>query len=141
MSAHLSNELVERFHAQALTRGDRSVIYDHVLACETCRQLVVTPQTETVALEALTKQLVTPESEKPYHLDLETIEAFVDDKLDALDRSTVKLHLEDCTECSSEVEDLRESLATMKAASHTRVVEHRTAETVADSQYRFALRP
>lgn len=127
MSAHLSNELVERFHSQALTRGDRSVIYDHVLACETCRQLVVTPQTEAVALEALTKHLVTPESEKPYHLDLETIEAFVDDKLDALDRSTVKLHLEDCAECSSEVEDLRESLATMKAASHPRVVEHRTA--------------
>ena len=130
MSAHLSNELVERFHAQALTRGDRSVIYDHVLACETCRQLVITPQTETVALEALTKHLVTPEREEPYHLDLETIEAFVDDKLEALDRSTVKLHLEDCAECSSEVEDLRESLATMKAASHTRVVEHRTAETV-----------
>ena len=130
MSAHLSNELVERFHAQALTRGDRSVIYDHVLACETCRQMVVTPQTEAVALEALTKHLVTPESEKSYHLDLETIEAFVDDKLDALDRSTAKLHLEDCTECSSEVEDLRESLATMKAASHTRVVEHRTAATI-----------
>jgi anti-sigma factor RsiW len=90
----------------------------------------VTPQTETVALEALTKHLVTPESEKPYHLDLETIEAFVDDKLDPLDRSTAKLHLEDCAECSSEVEDLRESLATMKAASHTRVVEHRTAEAV-----------
>jgi|GEM_PF-2506726 len=130
MSAHLSNELVERFHAEALTRGDRSVIYDHVLACETCRQLVVTPQTETVALEALTTHLVTPESEKPYHLDLETIEAFVDDKLDALDRGTVKLHLEDCAECSSDVEDLRESLATMKAASHTRVIAHRTAETV-----------
>jgi predicted anti-sigma-YlaC factor YlaD len=130
MSAHLSNELVERFHAQALTRGDRSVIYDHVLACETCRQLVVTPQEEAVALEALMKHLVTPESEKPYHLDLEAIEAFVDDKLDPLDRSTAKLHLEDCAECSSEVEDLRESLATMKAASHTRVVEHQASETV-----------
>jgi hypothetical protein len=92
--------------------------------------MVVTPQTEAVALEALTKHFVTSEREEPYHLDLETIEAFVDDKLDALDRSTAKLHLEDCIECSSEVEDLRESLATMKAASHTRVVEHRTAETV-----------
>ena len=130
MNAHLSNELVERFHAQALTRKDRSVIYDHVLACETCRQLVVTPQTEAVALEALTKRLVTPEREEPYHLDLETIEAFVDDKLDALDRSTAKLHLEYCTECSSEVEDLRESLATMKAVPHTRVVEHQASETV-----------
>src|SRR5262249_49866129 len=47
----------------------------------------------------------------------ETIEAFVDDKLDTLDRSTVKLHLADCAECSDEVNDLRESLATMKAVS------------------------
>jgi len=42
----------------------------------------------------------------------------------------VKLHLEDCAECSSELEDLREPLATLKAASHPPVVEHPTAETV-----------
>lgn len=117
MSAHLSNEIVERFHSQSLTGGDRGVIYDHILGCETCRRKVVTPQAEVVALEALTNHVLPQEYEDPLHLDSETIEAFVNDTLDPLDRSTAKLHLEDCTECSNEVNDFRESLATMKAAS------------------------
>lgn len=120
MSTHLSNEVIERFHAQALMRGDRTAIYDHVLACEACRRLVVTSKAEAVALGALTEHLITPEGEEAYHLDLETMEAFVEDKLDALDRSTVKLHIEDCARCSDEISDLRESLATMKAASRRR---------------------
>lgn len=117
MSAHLSKEIVERFHSQSLATGDRGVIYEHILGCETCRQRVVTSQSEAVALQALTNHVLLQEADEPYHLDPATIEAFVDDSLDALDRSTVKLHLEDCAECSDEVTDLRESLATMKAAS------------------------
>jgi hypothetical protein len=117
MSAHLSNEIVERFHSQALATADRGVIYNHILACETCRRRVVTPQIESVALRTLTGHLLPTEDEEPFHLELETIEAFVDDTLDQLDRSTVKLHLEDCTQCAAEVSDLRESLATMKASS------------------------
>ena len=117
MSAHLSNEIVERFHNQALATGDRGVIYNHILACETCRRRVVTAQIEAVALRTLTGHLLPNEDEEAFHLELETIEAFVDDTLDLLDRSTVKLHLEDCAQCAAEVSDLRESLATMKAAS------------------------
>jgi Putative zinc-finger len=117
MSAHLSNEIVERFHNQALATGDRGVIYNHILACETCRRRVVTAQIEAVALRTLTGHLLPNEDEESFHLELETIEAFVDDTLDPLDRSTVKLHLEDCAQCAAEVSDLRESLATMKAAS------------------------
>ncbi len=117
MNAHLSNEIVERFHNQSLTVGDRGVIYDHILGCETCRRRVVTAQTEAVAVQALSNDLLPQECDEPYHLDPPTIEAFVDDKLDALDRNTAKLHLEDCAECSDEVIDLRESLATMRAAS------------------------
>lgn len=117
MSAHLSNEVIEQFHRQALTGGDRGEIYNHILRCETCRQRVVTPQIEAVALRTLTGHLLPTEDEEPFHLELETIEAFVDDTLDPLDRSTVKLHLEDCAQCAAEVSDLRESLATMKAAS------------------------
>lgn len=117
MSAHLSNEIVERFHTQSLTGGDGGEIYNHILSCETCRRKLVTSQAETVALRTLTDHILPQEGEEPYHLDLAMIEGFVDDTLDALDRSTVNLHLEDCSECSAEVADLRESLATMKAAS------------------------
>lgn len=117
MSAHLSNEIVERFHSQSLAGGDRGVIYRHILGCETCRQRVVTSQAEAEALQALTNHVLPQEADEPYHLDPATIEAFVDDSLNALDRSTVKLHLEDCAECSAEVSDFRESLATMRAVS------------------------
>jgi hypothetical protein len=117
MSAHLSKEIVERFHAQAMTVGDRGVIYSHILGCETCRRKVATPQVEAVAVQALTGHLLPQDDAEPYHLDLETMQSFVEDSLDVIDRNTAKLHLEDCAECSEEVTDLRESLATMRAAS------------------------
>jgi hypothetical protein len=130
MSAHLSNEIVERFHTQSLTGGDRGVIYSHILGCETCRRRVVTSQAETAALGKISDHFLPQEGEEPYHVDPATIEAFVDNTLDALDRSTAKLHLEDCAECSAEVADLRESLATMKAASQ---VERQIARRIASS--------
>lgn len=139
MSAHLSNELVERFHSQSLTGGDRGEIYNHILGCETCRRRVVTSQVAAVAVEALTNHLLPPDGEEQYHLDPAMIEAFVDDKLDALDRSTAKLHLEDCTECSDEVSDLRESLATMRAAAREREVERR-ADKVMPPQHQTVSR-
>ncbi len=117
MTAHLSNEIVERFHAQALAEGDRAVIYDHILACELCRLLVVDSQTEAVALRTLSEHLLPREGDEPYHLDYETIEAFVDERLDAIDRGTAKLHLEECAECLADVTDLRESLVTIRSTS------------------------
>ena len=139
MSAHLSNEIVERFHRQSLTGADRGAIYNHVLGCETCRGKVVTSQTAAVALRTLTDHMLPQEGDEPFHLDPATIDAFVNDTLDPLDRSTVKLHLEDCQECADEVNDFRESLATMKAASR----EHRVGKSVAipspDPRTRFSV--
>jgi hypothetical protein len=137
MSAHLSNEIVERFHNQALATGDRGVIYNHILACETCRRRVVTTQIEAIALRTLTGHLLPNDDEESFHLELETIEAFVDDTLDPLDRSTVKLHLEDCAHCAAEVSDLRESLATMKAASR-RPSERLPAESRSSRSLKFS---
>ncbi len=139
MSAHLSNEIVERFHAQALATGDRGVIYNHIVDCETCRRRVVTTQIEAVALRTLTGHLLPTEDEEPFHLELETIEAFVDDNLNPLDRSTVKLHLEDCAECSAEVADLRESLATMKGASRHQASDHQTREIESGRRIVFSM--
>jgi len=129
MNAHLSNQIVERFHRETLTQDDRGQIYPHILGCEACRKLVVTPEAETAAVAALTNHLLPQADEEPFHLDTATVEAFVEDKLDALDRTTAKLHLDDCVECSDEVADFRESLATMRAAARkdagTVVVERR----------------
>lgn len=43
MTEHLSTEIVERFHQQALAKGERTVIYDHALKCEACRRQIAGP--------------------------------------------------------------------------------------------------
>ena len=138
MNAHLSSQIVERFQSRSLTQDDRGQIYDHILACEACRKLVITPETEAAAVAAITDHLLPQADEETFHLDAASIEAFVDDKLDHLDRSVARLHLEDCAECSDEVTDFRESLATMRAT--TRAAESLPAEVVG-ARWLFRLTP
>ena len=64
----------------------------------------------------LADQLVQSDYDLPHHLDYELVEGYVDDKLDKVDREAAEAHLQVCVECSEEVTDLRESLATMHAA-------------------------
>jgi hypothetical protein len=129
---------VERFHSQRLTGADKHELYEHVVGCETCRQRVVTPAVQTAAVNTLTEHLLAQAGES-FHLDAETIEAFVDDKLNPLDRSTARLHLDDCAECVAEVNDLRESLATMKAMSQVDSAAH-TMASKSRTFSRFSMR-
>src|SRR5258705_7561665 len=117
MTDHLSTEIIERFHQTTLAAGDRALIYDHALNCEVCRKRIVDPGIEALALEALSEHLVSESEHQPYHPDYETIELYVDDRLDDIDRNKIEEHLEVCPECSSQVTDLRESLATMSTVS------------------------
>lgn len=114
MTEHLSTEIVERFYQQALTADDRVVVYDHLLNCEVCRTQVIDPSIETLAVETLSEHLV---SESDHHPDYETLQLYADQRLDNIDRHRVDDHLKACRECSSEVTDLRESFATMRAAA------------------------
>lgn len=117
MSEHLSNDIVHRFHQQALAAPERSVIYDHALKCEACRKRIIDARSEPIALHSLSDHLLQANDYESYHLDYEVIEGYVENKLDEVNRSTAELHLEVCAECLAEVTDLRDSLATMRAAS------------------------
>ena len=117
MTEHLSTEIVERFHRQALAAAERIAFRHHLLKCDSCRQQILNTQTESVALTALSNHLLVETDEEPYHLEYETIQAYVEGTLDRVDRATADMHLEICSECSHEVEDLRESIATMSVAS------------------------
>src|ERR1700752_1118535 len=103
MTEHLSTEIVERFHQQALAADDRVAIYNHLLKCEACRRQIVDPAVEAFAVEALSEQLV---SGTQHHPDYETLELYVDQKLDNGDRYRLHDHLKACHECLSEVTDL-----------------------------------
>lgn len=115
MTEHLSSEVVERFHQQALTPGDKRKIYSHIIVCDLCRERIVTPSVEQTALQSLTEQLMPEAHEEAYHLPFHLIAGYVEQTLDQIDRATAEMHLEDCAECAAEVTDLRDSLATMRA--------------------------
>ncbi len=119
MTEHLSTEIVERFHQEAVGTDDRRVIYDHILKCEPCRQRIVDSRSEAIALQALSDHFLPANDDEPYHLDYEVIEAYVENRLDKMGRSTAGLHLEVCAECSAEATDLRDSLKTLRTASFT----------------------
>ena len=125
MIEHLSTGIMERFERQEITPSDRHEIYDHARVCEGCRKRIVDSRGEAVVLQELLSHLLPDDSEEPYHPEFEMIEGYVDKTLDRIDRDTVEMHLEVCSECSAEVVDFRDSLATMRAAS---LVQINTAE-------------
>src|SRR6266851_4856715 len=136
MNEHLSTEIVNRFQRQDLNLGDKRQIYDHAAECDRCRtQIVDSRGGEGVVLQSLLEQLLPDSLDEPYHLEFEVIEGYVDDTLDRIDRETAEMHLEVCAECSAEVVDFRESLATIKAASlpQSRIAETPLLQSIARS--------
>src|SRR5260370_10178285 len=125
MTAHLSTGILERFERQEITPSDRHEIYDHARVCGGCRKRIVDFRGEAIVLQELLSHLLPDDSEEPYHLEFEMIEGYVDNALDLIDRDTVEMHLEVCSECSAELVDFRDSIATMRSAS---LVQINTAE-------------
>ena len=121
---HLSPSIVTRFREKSLEPNDKRVIYDHLKVCDPCRTLIVDREVEAIALRAVIEHLLPSAADEPYHLEHELIEGYVDNKLDAVDRSTTEMHLEVCAACAAEVKDLENSLTTMEALS----AEHPTNE-------------
>lgn len=141
MTEHLSTEVVARFHRQALAAAERSVVRDHLLKCDLCRQQILNTQTESVALTALSNHLLVETDEEPYHLDYEAIQGYVEDTLDRVDRGTAEMHLKVCSECSQEVADLRQSLATMSVASVPQVEKRESQSDTFWPQLRLSALP
>jgi hypothetical protein len=117
---HLSPRIVTRFHKQALEPNDKRVIYDHLKTCDPCRSLIVDREVQTIALRAVIEHLLPSAADEPYHLEYDLIEGYVDNTLNAVDRSITEMHLEVCAECAAEVKDLKNSLRTMRALSTER---------------------
>jgi len=123
MRKHLSEEIVERFQLRGLSRQDRRIIYDHMLACEPCSRRIADSRREAAGLLALCAHFLPGSEDEPYHLNFELIEAYVSQKLTNTDNATAEMHLEVCEACLVEANDLRASLATVQAAASPKVSE------------------
>ena len=111
---HLSSEKIERYRKREMSAAELLVASDHVAGCEDCRRLLRDPEQLQIALAALQFDLSAEPVETP-HISYEALAAYVDNCADEVDREIVQSHLEFCSECAEEMDDLREFKASMRS--------------------------
>ena len=79
---------------------------DHLAACPECRRQVTAAATVEARLAALRDDFKQQSSEPPKHLNYEHLAAYVDDRLDEVDREIVESHTSICAPCKEELRDL-----------------------------------
>ena len=50
---------------------------------------------------------------EPSHITYESLESYVDNSIDCIDREIVETHLEDCSLCKNEFQDLKAFVVTL----------------------------
>src|SRR5438093_1092471 len=117
MSAHLSEQQIEDYRQRKMAPGELLFADDHLAACEECRRRVGRDRKLLASIANLRTDLLAAADNEPEHLLYEQIEAYVDDKLNEVDREVIDTHLELCLQCKAEVEDLFAFKATL--TTHT----------------------
>lgn len=85
---------------------------DHLAACEECRSKVVEAVGLGLSLDSLRTDF---ESPPLTHITYEQLAAYVDDRMDSVDREIVESHLADCARCSKEAREFSEVSAALPA--------------------------
>lgn len=134
MLEHLSEALAERYRARTLAPAEKLAVARHLAACAACRERVNQTAQSLAAFAALRKNLRPRAREDLQHLDYETLEAYVDERADALDTEIVESHVELCADCATELQALR-AFAVMMQQAETR----KQAATPAPSLWERAL--
>ena len=121
MADHPSPELLARYRDGALTVEELLAVDDHLVACDVCRErgradIRIPPSSLDVALRGTGVDT---------HADFETLEGYVDGRLDSIQREIVEAHLADCRPCSEDAGDLRNARASMNLSRERETVRRR----------------
>jgi hypothetical protein len=108
MSEHLSREEIENYIARKLAPTELLRVDSHLIACQEC----VNKLNPKTSLETVREQIFAAEAES--HLSFETMSQLVDGDLNEIEREIAELHMHNCGECSSGVEELRAVRETLK---------------------------
>jgi hypothetical protein len=103
---HLSQQIISDFRARRLD-GDRLLAVDqHVATCGQCHLLVSQGREDSIS--ALYNDLISADPSVDDHLTYETLEALLDNESNDIDREIATVHLSSCSQCTSELETLKE---------------------------------
>lgn len=105
MKDHFSHEKLLSFAERTLDVAETLAVSDHLGECESCRQ-DLTGMLEPERQASLLRNSLEFES-LDQHLEFDMMSAYVDGGLDEIENEIVELHVGDCKECYSEVEEIR----------------------------------
>jgi hypothetical protein len=104
---HLTDSEIERFSQRAMTAVERRRLDAHVNVCEDCLQRIVNPAHSGLAFASLREAFLPSADEEPFHLSSEELKRYVAEDLDEADRIVFESHLEICSRCNREADDLQ----------------------------------
>ena len=118
MSEHLTARQIERYYNRLMSPAELLVALDHVAGCNACREQFEPEQRIRVAGDALRSELQA-QAQHPNHLTYEDSAAYVDECLGEMEREIVESHLDLCSQCATEITDLRAFRAEMTTYPET----------------------
>jgi anti-sigma factor RsiW len=104
---HLSSQQQERYRSFTLLPDEMADVYAHLETCDACRARVEETAPTNATPMPIIADLLMGEWSEPWHIDNEQASAFVDGRLDSVDRELVTSHLEICAACVDKVRALR----------------------------------
>ena len=105
MNEHISDNLWNRYREGQLTVTELVQFDAHLQECGACQNRLADDEHVAGSFAALRSDVAGLAED---HLSYEQLAAYVDRQLNATDRTIVETHLQTCTTCALEVEDLRE---------------------------------
>src|SRR5215208_2927234 len=105
-SEHLSDQQIKRYCRRKLTPAELLAADDHLGLCDLCYGRIDREQLcET--FESVEATFYNAASAEFNHLTYEQLAMCVDDKLTEAERESLTAHLENCSQCETELNDLR----------------------------------
>lgn len=103
MFEHLTAQHIEAYRAEKLSGDAVAFVYNHIAVCEICRNLLGDAPKLRASVDNWKNDFAIQSNG---HIDYELLSAYVDTKIDNIDREIVEHHLQTCLRCSQEVQDL-----------------------------------
>jgi hypothetical protein len=112
---HLSEDEIARYCGRKMSPAELLTADKHLAVCDACyARLHETQGGKSTLIAASQAFHMAADSETP-HLTYEQLTALVDHQLNAIDREIVESHLEFCSPCATELNELREVVLQMDA--------------------------
>lgn len=107
MSEHLNTHELELFMAHKLAPNEVLRVATHIGACLLCRERISDAERTGVRIETLRADLRRDAQAVEPHLDYERLEAYVNETLSVAEREVVGQHLNICSSCAREAQELK----------------------------------